>query len=324
MPRLLLATHGGVSAEGAARVAALLAQRLGARLDVVCVLEPLPPVDFAFEVTYPLSPQEEAAVKEQIRKDTLGQLASCGIKAVPLERTGPAATEIAAAARSAHADLVVLGLGPHQVIDRALDGETAVQLVQQASTAVLAVPSTVSDLPRRAVAAIDFTPTSVRAVQTLARVLQAGDELHLVHVRMWTESDDFVHTSSWLAADEAADPLACEHRLAELAATLPLAPGVSTHIVQIEGRPAPALLEYVERVGADLLALGSHGHGLWKRLTIGSVSSKILRVASCSVLAQPLGSLTARESGSRANVAGRSAAGLLAHFRPVSHPTTPG
>lgn len=295
MPRLLLGTHGGVSAEGAARIAQLLARRLDARLDVVCVFEPLPPVDFAFEVAYPLTPTEEVAVREQIRKDALGQLASCGIDAAPLERTGTAATEIAAAARAAHADLVVLGLGPHEAIDRAFGGETALHLVQDASTPVLAVPRTASELPRRALAAIDFTPTSVRAAQTLARVLQPGDELHLVHVRTGTEPDDVVHTSSWLAPDESSDSFVCEQRLAQLAAGLPLAAGVSTHMLEIQGRPAPALLEYADRVDADLIALGSHGYGLWKRLTIGSVSSKILRVATSSVLVQPLGSLAAEE-----------------------------
>ena len=183
MPRLLLATHGGASADGAVRVAHLLSRRVGAQLDVVCVFEPMPPIDFGFEVTMPLSPEEEAGIKEQIRQHALSQLTSCGIEGMPIERSGPAATEIAAAARLAHADLVILGLGPHTALDRALGGETALQLVQQASTPVLAVPGSASMIPRRAVAAIDFTPTSVRAVQTLARVLQPGDELHLVHVR---------------------------------------------------------------------------------------------------------------------------------------------
>jgi nucleotide-binding universal stress UspA family protein len=40
--RILLATHGGHGADGAVRVASLLAQRRHASLDVVTVLEPLP------------------------------------------------------------------------------------------------------------------------------------------------------------------------------------------------------------------------------------------------------------------------------------------
>ncbi|HEX6965265.1 MAG TPA: universal stress protein, partial [Gemmatimonadaceae bacterium] len=39
-----------------------------------------------------------------------------------------------------------------------------------------------------------------------------------------------------------------------------------------------------EREHADLIALGSHGYGMWKRFMLGSVASKVLRLATCSVL----------------------------------------
>ena len=45
-------------------------------------------------------------------------------------------------------------------------------------------------------------------------------------------------------------------------------------------------------MNGDLIALGSHGYGLWKRLTIGSVASKVLRLAGASVLVQPIASVT--------------------------------
>lgn len=41
MSGILLATHGGESADGAARVASLLARRLGLRLYVIAVLQPI-------------------------------------------------------------------------------------------------------------------------------------------------------------------------------------------------------------------------------------------------------------------------------------------
>lgn len=56
---------------------------------------------------------------------------------------------------------------------------------------------------------------------------------------------------------------------------------------------ARALLEHVARVNGDLIALGSHGYGLWKRLTLGSVASKVVRLATTAVLVAPIGSLAA-------------------------------
>ena len=48
------------------------------------------------------------------------------------------------------------------------------------------------------------------------------------------------------------------------------------------GDPATVLLRRSE--GADLLVVGSRGHGGFSRLLIGSVSEKCVRYASCSVV----------------------------------------
>ncbi len=273
-------------------MAGLLARRLDAELDVVAVYEPVQPIDYGFGVTPASTPEEDDAVKRGIRAEARGQLAAAGVERyVPLRRTGMAATEIASAARQTGASLIVVGLGPHQAIDRALGGETALQLVQQASSPVLAVPGEAARLPRRIVAAIDFTATSVRAARTAARLLAPGEALHLVHVRTRTDERAEARAAGQLEDEDAARP--GEERLIELAGSLPLPRQVSTHTALLDGHPAPALLEYVARVHGDAIALGTHGYGLWKRLTIGSVSSKVLRVAATAVLVQPLGSLAA-------------------------------
>ena len=296
MTRILLATHGGPSAEGAARLAGLLVERLGAELSVVAVLEPVPPIDYGFGVTPGSTPEEDELVAREIRAEARAQLAACGIEDyLPVPRTGVAATEIAAVARAAGAALIVVGLGPHHALDRALGGETALQLVQEASSPVLAVPNDASRLPRRVVAAVDFTATSLRAARTAARLLAAGDDLHLVHVRARNDPDAESPAAAGLD-EEPQSARSPEARLLALAGTLPLGRGVRTHTALLDGAPAPALLDYVARVHGEAIALGTHGYGLWKRLTIGSVSSKILRVASSAVLVQPLGTLAAPAS----------------------------
>ena len=50
------------------------------------------------------------------------------------------------------------------------------------------------------------------------------------------------------------------------------------------GRPAQVIVEAAERWGADVIVAGSHGHGFWGRLAIGSVSDAVLHHAPCSVL----------------------------------------
>jgi len=162
------------------------------------------------------------------------------------------------------------------------------QLVQVASTPILAVRADAATLPHRIVVGIDFTPSSLLAVRTASRLLAAGDSLHLVHVRSPAD------TRAALASDAASGkaPPDIDARLTELAASLGLPEGVAVDHVVLGGEPPRVLLDELARVQGDLIALGSHGYGLWKRLTLGSVASKVLRLATTSVLVQPIGSVT--------------------------------
>jgi nucleotide-binding universal stress UspA family protein len=50
------------------------------------------------------------------------------------------------------------------------------------------------------------------------------------------------------------------------------------------GTPAQTILDTADGWKADLIVVGSHGHGFWGRLTLGSVSDAIIHHAKCSVL----------------------------------------
>jgi hypothetical protein len=62
-----------------------------------------------------------------------------------------------------------------------------------------------------------------------------------------------------------------------------------------------ALLDHAQSVNADVITLGSHGYGVWKRIMIGSVASKMIRLSTRAVLVAPLGCLSSRLSGSSAD-----------------------
>jgi nucleotide-binding universal stress UspA family protein len=50
------------------------------------------------------------------------------------------------------------------------------------------------------------------------------------------------------------------------------------------GSPAGAILEHVETYGIDLIVMATHGRTGLKRWVYGSVTAKVLRSASCSLL----------------------------------------
>ena len=52
----------------------------------------------------------------------------------------------------------------------------------------------------------------------------------------------------------------------------------------VKDNPIPAILAEAEKWGADLIVMGSHGYGFWKRTFLGSVSNSVVHNAPCSVL----------------------------------------
>jgi len=286
MPGILLATHGEPSADGATRVASLLATRLQVPLTLLVVYEPMPVADYGYGISYVPTPEDDDAVRSSLVASAGEQFRRCGLGEVtPEVRTGGVALEIVAAAVAHRADLIVAGLGPHNIVDRALGGETALHLAQHATTPVLAVPGQTSTIPRRVLAAIDFSATSARAARVAAGWLRAGDELHLVSVAPQGPETGRARPST---ADQS---LAA--RMLQFGEELGAPNGVRVDTAELSGDPARTLLERAAQIDADLITLGSHGYSAVKRLMLGSVASKVIRVATRAVLVAPIGCLSA-------------------------------
>lgn len=277
MSRILLACHGGTSSEGAARVAKALSVRTGWDIDVVAVLPPPAPTDYGFGPVFIPDAETEELLEGRLLEDVERQLTRCGLGSLrPRLGVGTPAAVISEAALASGASLIIVGLGPHHFADRALGGETALQLAQIASTPVLAVPAGATALPHRIVAAMDYSTTSLNAARLAASMLRDGDTIELVHV----VGHDIAPEQTAVSGDPG-------QRLAEVASTLERPRGVETTTRVLEHDPARALLEYLQGTRAELIALGSHGYGMWKRLLMGSVASKVLRLAQCAVLVVP-------------------------------------
>jgi nucleotide-binding universal stress UspA family protein len=60
--------------------------------------------------------------------------------------------------------------------------------------------------------------------------------------------------------------------------------GVDAETAILEGDAATSIVEYADRHGVDMIVMGSRGLGKIKGTLLGSVSSKVLQHAKCSVL----------------------------------------
>jgi nucleotide-binding universal stress UspA family protein len=126
----------------------------------------------------------------------------------------------------------------------------------------------------RILCGVDGTPESSVAVSQAARLLDEKGELQLVSVANLAQA-----AHAGMAATHAAELLERD-AVEALARARELAPSASEKLV--DGEPTNVLLREAEWV--SLIAVGTHGHGRARGLLLGTVASRILRDAPCSVL----------------------------------------
>ena len=284
---VLVATDGTEMTDAALAVAEQIATDHGLSVQTVSVLEPLAsvfaPVD-GMMVTLPPAMSDGArkelrltSVRERVRKSVRNA------DAWKIDvRIGPVASTIVAAAVELDASLIVLGLGKHRPVDRLLGDEVAAQVVRRASIPVLAVPSDATAPLRRAVVGIDFSRASIRAARAAVTLATPPGHVWLAHVKApleipseTYEGASVIYTQGVLSAFKK-----IEERLEEVDL-------LEVRPVVLEGKIADELLGFASSHRADLLVTGAHGHTLVERLIIGSVTTKVLRAARCSVLVIP-------------------------------------
>lgn len=141
------------------------------------------------------------------------------------------------------------------------------------------------------VAAVDFSNATPGVLDAAVKIARAfGSSLHLLHVLEPEPSytaygftpDEFpaIHLFQEEARKRATARL--DELLGQVAAD---APGATVHLA--EGSPLHAVLDYVQKAGADLVVVGSHGHGAVASLLLGSVAEGLVRKAVVPTLVVP-------------------------------------
>lgn len=282
---VLLATDGTDEAVGAVALGAALANARAAVLRMLTVLEPSA---YPFPGAEPLgasiaSVHAQAAVEARLRETVTSQvgayLGDAAAREVHFTR-GRVVPTIVAESRAAGAGLILLGLHPHGILERLAGEETALRVARTAGLPVLCVTPSLMKLPRRIIAAVDFSPASVRAAREVLTFAPDGATIVLAHVRPPTTDRNAANARANYASGVG-------DALTRLQLSLPTAKGITINAVTLEGQPVSELLNYALQTGADLIALGAHRHSFVGRLVLGSVATDILRAATVSVFVVP-------------------------------------
>jgi nucleotide-binding universal stress UspA family protein len=280
---VVAATDNSPEGDAAFRAAASLAQTWGVGLRVVLVAEPLPlPGPHPDPLLQPLVTTPE--MLDELRESAMRRFrtfAPPGVTwTVDVEYGRPSA-RISEIAREIDASVIVIGLVHHSVLDRLLDGDTALETIRHATQPVLLVPAAWTALPTRALFAVDFSPGSMLAAQAGVRLLSAGGTAVLVHVRPEARA------AQDIVFDGSEYELAANHEFDKFIEALDPPPGLITDRVQLRGKVAPVLLSFADSIDADMIVTGTAGAGFVQRLLIGSVATRLVRHSTRSLLVVP-------------------------------------
>jgi nucleotide-binding universal stress UspA family protein len=134
--------------------------------------------------------------------------------------------------------------------------------------------------PHPIVVGIDGSEPSLHAVRWAARQAElTGFPLEVIMTWEWPAS------YGWpLPLPAEYDPASDAKKLVDdaMAAIRESHPGLDIRIRVLEGHPAPTLVEASR--GADLLVVGSRGHGEFAGMLLGSVSEHCVTNAHCPVV----------------------------------------
>lgn len=237
----------------------------------------------------------EPDARERQRADFLERLrafvasAADGVPVEPVVEEGDVVNEIVTQATARGVDLVVMGTHGQRGFESLTLGSTTEKTLRKSRCPVLTIPP--AQKPggsggsfRSILCAVDFSASASRALEyALALARQGEGRLILVHV---LESVPLAAPVPALAAFDAPTyRRALEDDARERLRELPAAAGRWQKVEDIRtGKAHDEILRAAEEHGADLIAMGVHGHGALERALFGSTAYHVARRAACPVL----------------------------------------
>jgi nucleotide-binding universal stress UspA family protein len=129
---------------------------------------------------------------------------------------------------------------------------------------------------------IDFsegTPQIIQQAVTLAKAFSSM--VYLVHIELPNED------ISGKEIDQTEDEFSSEAKKLNQLAQAIRQEDIETHAILAQGVATIAILDEIEKVDADLIVMGTHGHGVISSALLGGVSQGIVKKAKCPVLLVP-------------------------------------
>lgn len=287
-PTILVGTDFSQNADAAIDWAVELAKQQGARVELIHAVT-IPPSTPGYVMPGPLFDEEV----RQAALDRLGKAAALlrekGVEVDTHLGLGTPSMVIVDRAEETSALAIVMGTRGLTGWRHLLLGSTTERVVHGAPCPVLAVHP--QDLGghrpiRTILVPTDFSEDAAVAIRTAHRLLAPLEQdarlvlIHAFNLPIEYTAYGPIPTSLNYLQDTG---LEAERRLQEAAEGLERE-GLTVETVAREGDPAVVIVEEAQKRGADLIAMGTHGHGALRHLLLGSTAERVVQHATCPVM----------------------------------------
>ena len=135
---------------------------------------------------------------------------------------------------------------------------------------------------------VDLSPVT-DAVMTHARAMASAFGAHVWIIHVAAPEPDFVgfRTGPQYVRDHLAEQLRKEHTELQAMAARCTQEGIRAEGLLVQGPTADTIVSEAARLKADLIIMGSHGHGALFRAFVGSVSQQVLHESNVPVMVVP-------------------------------------
>ena len=241
----------------------------------------------------------EDSETDRLRRNVAAQFGGASTDKGPFDVVidfGQPATRILEHAASLPADLIVMGTHGTSGFEHLVLGSVTEKVLRKASCPVLTVPpraQATSRLPfRRVVCAIDFSDSSLGALQFAVSLVQESDAaLTLLHVLEWPWEEPPPPTIEELPFEQGFALTEfrryCEQSAQKrLESLVPDLLRVSHGLVARlrSGKPYVQILHVAAEEKSDLIVIGVHGRNPLDLALFGSTTNQVVRRATCPVL----------------------------------------
>lgn len=263
--------------------ARVLAERSGAVLYLLHVVEPYPISQQAYLSTLPAQTVlEEVLLKMRTQLNELGESPELSqLRVVTDVHIGKPFVELISVCRRWQGDLIVVGVSERG--GGRFVGSTAERVLRKAPVPVLIAKRLLTSGPKTILIPTDFSSCAKQAAEeALALVRGFGGRVVFLHVM----ERHYLYPPAYGIAPlfPSISPEFLEPEWQEFLHELPLGGGLQWEQQTREGRAAQTIVEVAKEIGAELVVMGTHGRTGLAHMLLGSVTEKVVRLAECSVL----------------------------------------